>query len=89
MGGHPEWITLSPDGKRAYVMTMRAREQDIRAVQEALAPWTDGRDYMNFREVELDSDRFYSGSVLARLHAVRAEHDPDGTIRTAHPLTVA
>ena len=66
-----------------------AVEQDIRAVQEALAPWTNGRDYMNFREVELDSDRFYSGSVLARLHAVRAEHDPDGTIRTAHPLTVA
>ena len=61
-------------------------EHHIRSLQDALAEWTIDRDYMNFREVAVGSDRFYSSSVLSRLLAVRAEFDPDGVIRTAHPL---
>lgn len=61
-------------------------EQAIGAVRTALAPWTSGRDYPNFREAAVPAARLYPRQTLGRLLAVQAAYDPDGVIRSNHPL---
>jgi hypothetical protein len=56
------------------------------AVLEAVAPWRSATDYINFREVATAPEQLYRTDTLARLRAVKRSHDPNNTIRSAHPL---
>lgn len=60
--------------------------QDLAAVRTALAPWTSGRDYSNFREGTTAADRFFAPETLARLCAVLDEVDPNGTLKANHDV---
>lgn len=72
---------ITPGPEATYAV-----EQAIGAVRTALAPWTSGRDYPNFREVAVPAARLYPRQTLGRLLAVQAAYDPDGVIRSNHPL---
>ena len=52
----------------------------------ALAPWENGRQYMNFREEPTDAATFYGEAELARLRAIRAAVDPDGVMVANHAI---
>ena len=58
----------------------------IEGMRAALAPWTAGRDYANFREAAAPAERFYGVEVLDRLRAVRDRHDPLQVIRSNHSI---
>ena len=59
----------------------------VDAVRGALAPWAAERDYANFRETAVPASRLWPADALDRLRAVKAAYDPEGVIRTAHPLS--
>ena len=61
-------------------------ETHVRGLTSALAPWRHERDYLNFREVAANADRFYSAQTLDRLRAVKASFDQRGVIRSSHGL---
>ncbi len=62
----------------------RSVEQAVAGMRAALAPWTADRDYPNFRETTTPAERFYGAEALARLRAVRDQHDPERVIRSNH-----
>ncbi|MDQ3410364.1 MAG: FAD-dependent oxidoreductase [Actinomycetota bacterium] len=59
---------------------------DARALTAAMAPWANGRAYMNFAEEATDPARAYGAEAHRRLHAIRAEVDPDGLLHANHPV---
>jgi hypothetical protein len=74
-------VTPVPEAEQAVLA-------HVERLQEALAPWTEKRDYMNFREVALPATRFYSEDTLTRLLGIQAAHDPNRVIRCDHELTL-
>ena len=46
----------------------------------ALAPWANGRSFPNFAESPIDPASAYEADAWARLRAVKAAVDPDGTL---------
>jgi FAD/FMN-containing dehydrogenase len=59
---------------------------DARRLIRALAPWAQGRPYLNFVEQETDVSRAYSPTAWARLQEVRRRVDPEGLLRANHPI---
>lgn len=59
---------------------------DAAGLRRVLAPWAVDRDYRNFRDIAVPASAFHSVEELARLRRIRDEHDPDGVIRSNHPL---
>jgi len=59
------------------------------AVAAALAPYDNGRQYLNFTEEEADPARFYSPGVYERLRAVKARVDPDERFKANHAIAPA
>jgi hypothetical protein len=59
---------------------------DAAGLRQVLAPWAVDRDYRNFRDIAVPASSFHSVEDLARLRLIRDEHDPDGVIRSNHPL---
>ena len=57
-----------------------------RSVLDGMRPWRASRDYLNFRESAVAPREVHDEPVLARLRAVRAEHDPAAVIRSHHPI---
>jgi hypothetical protein len=55
-------------------------------LKNALAPYDSGREYLNFAEHSTEAGRIWPDDVLARLHEVKAEYDPDDMFRSNHPL---
>jgi FAD/FMN-containing dehydrogenase len=55
-------------------------------VGDALAPEDSGREYMNFAERARDVARFFGTQDAARLRALKARLDPDGTVVANHPV---
>lgn len=51
-----------------------------------LEPWRAERDYSNFRESPAAASTFYSPDDLDRLRQIKRRIDPNGLIRSAHPL---
>jgi hypothetical protein len=72
-------ITPTPDA-------IRDVEGHIAALRGALAPWQADRDYLNFRDTAAPAQRFFDQQTIDRLLAVRNDHDPDGIIRSNHPV---
>ena len=63
-------------------------EGHIAALLAALTPWAAEHDYMNFRESEVPAARFYDQEAIERMLAVREKHDPDGILRSNHPVAL-
>ena len=64
------------------------REQ-IFAATDAMAPWANGRQYLNFAESAIDASAGYRADVWARLTAIRAQWDPTGVFRANHEVPPA
>ena len=56
---------------------------------DALGPYDNGRQYLNFTEEHTDPARFYPPHTYRRLRAVRRAYDPDDLIRANHPIPPA
>ena len=52
----------------------------------ALAPWHNGRRYLNFNETRVDTSQGYAPEDWERLRRVRASVDPDGLLVPNHPI---
>jgi hypothetical protein len=63
-----------------------AGQADADALVTALSPWANGRQYLNFLEHEHDPRSGYDDASFARLQAVRAAMDPDGTVLANHRI---
>ena len=63
-----------------------AIQRDIDLVMEALAPWQAGSRYLNFAERRVDPSDLYLAETLERLRRVKAHYDPEGLIRSNHPI---
>jgi hypothetical protein len=72
-------ITPVPPAKAAV-------ERDLRALAEALAPWTNARNYANFDESGAPAERFHDAATLRRLRSIAHQFDPADVIRPNHPL---
>lgn len=59
-----------------------AMKAQLGSIAAAMAPWATGNPFLNF-QVE------FSGSRRARLAEVKAAYDPEGIIRSSHPIDPA
>jgi FAD/FMN-containing dehydrogenase len=62
---------------------------EANALVEALRPWANGRQYLNFAEQETDVSTFWRPEAYARLQTVRAQVDPDGLMVSNHKVPAA
>jgi hypothetical protein len=58
-------------------------------MEDALAPYTNGREYLNFTEAHTDPARFYRDDAYRRLRVVKAAVDPGEVFRSNHPIAPA
>lgn len=58
-------------------------------VERALAPYTNGKQYLNFTESHTDPARFYRDDAYRRLREVKAAVDPDEVFLSNHPIPPA
>jgi FAD/FMN-containing dehydrogenase len=61
-------------------------ERELDRLLDALAPWDTGRGYPNFAERHEDARDPYPAETVDRLERIKAACDPDGLIRSNHPL---
>ena len=61
-------------------------EADAQRVVEAMSPWANGRQYLNFVEEAHDASDGYTPENWARLQAVRAAVDPAGVLKANHQV---
>ena len=66
-----------------------AIELRIDALKEALAPWSQGKPYLNFAEKRVAIGDAVGAESFARLEAVKAAIDPEGRFRSGHALAPA
>jgi hypothetical protein len=62
-------------------------EADAARLMEALSPWSNGRQYLNFAESEVDTSTGYRAGNYARLQAIRSAADPDGLFVANHRVS--
>ena len=55
-------------------------------IRDALAGYSTGREYLNFRERATDAATFFGPETHARLKAIRAQVDPARTFLANHPI---
>ncbi|HKP19850.1 MAG TPA: FAD-binding oxidoreductase [Gaiellaceae bacterium] len=67
----------------------RASRGTLDELDEALAPYDSGRQYLNFTERPTDPARFYTPYAYRRLRQVKAAYDPTNLIRANHPIPPA
>lgn len=53
---------------------------------EALAPFANGREYLNFAENPVDARAAYGAEVWTQLTGIRSAVDPDGVFAANHPV---
>jgi FAD binding domain len=66
-----------------------AIESRIDALKGALAPWSQGKPYLNFAEKRVAIGDAVGAESFARLEAVKATIDPEGRFRSGHALAPA
>jgi FAD/FMN-containing dehydrogenase len=59
---------------------------DATYVVDAMSPWANGRQYLNFVEEPHDPADGYDPANWARLQAVRTAIDPAGVVKANHPV---
>ena len=59
---------------------------DAAALVDALAPYSSGRDYLNFAESPVDVRRSFPAEVWQRLKGTRSALDPDGRLLANHRI---
>jgi hypothetical protein len=75
-------IAPSPEAKAAV-------HSHIEFLRGALAPWSEGREYLNFTERPTDGRPFYREQAYRRLRRIKAHYDPVEIIRSNHPIPPA
>jgi hypothetical protein len=65
---------------------MKAVAASVVAVQHAMAPWANGRNYLNFAEKRKSGSSFFDAETLRRLRAVKASYDSSDVVRANHPV---
>ena len=55
--------------------------RQLDGIAQALAPYDEGRQYLNFTEAQTDPARFYRPEAYERLRAVKQRVDPDEVFR--------
>jgi hypothetical protein len=63
-----------------------AGHADANALVAAMAPWANGRQYLNFLEEPGDPRAGYDADSFGRLQALRTSMDPDGTLMANHHI---
>ena len=63
-----------------------AGQADADTLVSVMAPWANGRQYLNFAEHAVDTRTGYDEESYARLQAVRAAVDPAGTFVSNHQV---
>ena len=63
-----------------------AGQADADTLVSVMAPWANGRQYLNFAEHAVDASTGYDAESYARLQAVRAAVDPHGTFVSNHKV---
>ena len=66
-----------------------AHRQQLQLLEDALGPWDNRRQYLNFAEAPTDPALFYTPEAYERLRMVKAEIDPQNVIRANHPIPAA
>jgi FAD/FMN-containing dehydrogenase len=61
---------------------------DAARLVEAMRPWSNGRQYLNFAESPVDASTGYAATDYARLQAVRAAVDPTGLFVANHRVAI-
>ena len=74
----------SPRPRRWAPRVRRTRD----ALVAAMAPWANGRQYLNFLEEPGDPRSGYDADSFERLQSLRASMDPDGTLMANHQIAV-
>jgi FAD/FMN-containing dehydrogenase len=62
---------------------------DARRLEQALAPWSSGRSFLNFTESRKDTRSAFDQDSFVRLGNVRATVDPEGVFVANHQIPVA
>jgi FAD/FMN-containing dehydrogenase len=75
-------MVLSPEMGEAVV-------RDAGRLVETLAPWSNGRNYLNFSERRLETSSGYRAEDFSRLQAIRAAVDPAGLFLANHEVAPA
>jgi hypothetical protein len=76
-------------GMTPNAAAMQAVKGAVVAVQHAMAPWSNGRAYLNFTEARKAGDAIFGTAAHRRLRAVKAAYDPSDLIRSNHPVSPA
>jgi hypothetical protein len=61
-------------------------QEDASALTGALAPWDNGRAYLNFAERPVDTRTAYAASAWRQLAGIRSAVDPHGIFAANHPV---
>ena len=72
-------LAPTPEAKEAV-------ERHVRAVLEAMRRWAAPRMYLNFADTRRDPATLWPEDVHRRLRALKEAVDPDGVIRSNHPV---
>lgn len=62
---------------------------DTLALVRALAPWSTGKQYLNFAEAPVDPERSYGEREWLTLTRVKSVYDPDDVFAANHPVPPA
>jgi FAD/FMN-containing dehydrogenase len=73
-------------GVAATPELQQASERQVAAVKAAMAPWAARHMYLNFAETSRDPASFWNEQAYRRLRRIKARVDPEGLIRSNHPL---
>ncbi len=63
-----------------------AAHADAVRLTQALKPWSNGRQYLNFAETTVDTRDAYAEGVWRQLAGIRSAVDPHGTFVANHPV---
>jgi FAD/FMN-containing dehydrogenase len=84
---HIEGRFVAFAGGMALTPEMGARTSaDAERVMEALGPWANGRQYLNFAEEAVDVSRGFGAARWTQLTGIRSAYDPDGLFLGNHPV---
>ncbi len=64
-----------------------ATEGALEVIREAVGPWAARHTYLNFADTQRGARSLFGEHAYERLCRIKAEVDPDDTIRSNHPLS--